>query len=63
MSRVRALQPLLAYGHAQTYVFPSPCLQIDEQSDVMILNGRPILCFRESWVTWPAESRPWCTGI
>lgn len=38
------------------------CLQIAKSSPVMILIDRLLLCSRELWVTWPAASRPWCTG-
>lgn len=33
-----------------------------EQTVVMILNGRPLLCCRESWATWPAASLRWFTA-
>lgn len=37
-------------------------LHVGESPDVMIRNGRLLLCFRESWATWPVASLRWCTA-
>lgn len=66
MSQLLAFQPELSYEYAWLdllCIVISLYLRIAECSDGVILNSCLILCFRELWVTWPAASRPWCTGI